>query len=173
MTTVAHPDPSEYAPEFGRYLANVPEPDILAAIEAQSVATQQLLASLDETKAAHRYAPDKWSIKQVLGHLGDGERVFGYRALAIARGQTESLPGWDENEFVDTAAFDAWSLSDLVEQLALLRRANLVLFRNLPAEAWTRRGVANRYTATPRAIAAGLVGHERHHLKVLRERYGI
>ena len=130
-----------------------------------------LLASLDETKAAYRYAEGKWSVKQVIGHFIDCERIFAYRALAIARGETQPLPGFEEDDYVRNASFDNWKLGDLAEHYALVRRANIVLFHNLPDDAWTRRGSASDNPITVRAIAWIIVGHERHHVKVLRERY--
>ena len=166
-------DSTEYAPHFDTYLKNVPEDDALVAIEAQSAETQKLLSGLDEARAAHRYAEGKWSIKEVIGHLIDGERIFSYRALAISRGDQQPLPSWDENEYIATANYDSWSIGDLVEQFAQLRRANIVLFRNMPAEAWTRRGTASGRAISVRALAGVIVGHERHHVRILRERYGL
>jgi DinB superfamily len=165
------PEPSEYHPYFSRYIDLVPEPDVLGAIESQSSATQRLIATLDETKAAFRYAAEKWSIREVLGHMTDTERVMGYRALAIARGETAPLPGFDEGQYASNAAYDTWRLGDIAEQYALVRRSHIVFFRNLPAEAWSRSGIANGNAVTVRALAAIIVGHERHHLGVLRERY--
>lgn len=166
-------DRNEYADFYAGYVSLVPEEDVLAAIDEQSVTTQRLLSSLDDTRAAYRYAEGKWSIKEVVGHFTDAERVFAYRALAIARGDTESLPGFDENDYVRNAAFDTWKFGDLVEAYALTRRATVLLFRNLPPEAWTRRGTANGTTITVRALARIIVGHERHHVGVLGERYGV
>jgi uncharacterized damage-inducible protein DinB len=171
MRTLVRPDTTEYAQPYAGYVSLVPEEDVLAAIEEQSAVTQKLLASLDETKAAYRYAESKWSVKEVLGHFIDSERIFAYRALAIARGETEPLPGFDEQDYVRNARFDAWKLGDLSEHYALVRRATIVLFRNFPEEAWDRRGVASGYPITVRAIAWIIVGHERHHVQVLRERY--
>ena len=162
---------ADYAPFFAGYVANVPEEDILSAIEEQSSETQRLIASLDDERASYRYAEGKWSVKEVIGHITDAERVFGYRALCISRGEKNSLPGFDENEYMRYANFDDWRIGDLAESYALVRRANIVLFRNLPDEAWDRRGVANNNAVTVRALAYIIVGHERHHLKVLRERY--
>ena len=167
------PEPTDYAPFYAGYIDLVPEDDVLSAIETQSSETQKVLASLDEEKAAHRYAEGKWSVKEIFGHLTDAERVFGYRALCIARGDETSLPGFDEQAYVATANFDAWKLGELAEMYALVRRANIVMFRNLPPDAWQRRGVANNTPVTVNALAHMIVGHERHHLKVLRERYKI
>jgi uncharacterized damage-inducible protein DinB len=168
---MTRPDPSEHAPYFSRYIDLVPENDVVTALEAQSDETQKLFASLDDERAAYRYAPDKWSIKGVIGHMTDTERVFAYRLLAIARGDETPLPGFDENEYAKHANFDQWSLRDLTESLAATRRANLLLMRNLSDDDWNRRGVANNNATSARALAFTMLGHERHHLKVLRERY--
>ncbi len=165
------PTSSDYAPAHAVYVALVPEDDILAAIEMQSSETQKLLSSLDEGRAAFRYAADKWSMKEVFGHLVDSERIFGYRALAIARGETQPLPGFDEKAYNANAGFDTWKLGDLAEMYALARRATIVFFRNLSDEAWERRGIASTFQVSVRGLAYVIVGHERHHLKVLRERY--
>ena len=167
------PLPTEYAPAHQAYVDLVPEEDILPAIQAQSTQTQKLLATLDETRGLYRYAEGKWSVKEVLGHLADAERVIGYRALAIARGETQPLPSFDEEEYVRTASFDTWKLGDLSEYYALVRRATIVFFRNLPEEAWMRTGTANDFAVTVRGLAWVIVGHERHHLNVLREKYRI
>jgi uncharacterized damage-inducible protein DinB len=171
MHSPIRPASDEYAQPYAEYVSLVPEDDILGAIEAQSAVTQKLLSSLDESKAAYRYAESKWSVKEVLGHFTDAERVFAYRALAIARGETQPLPGFDENDYVRNASFDTWKLGDLAEHYALVRRSSIVMFRNFPQEAWERRGTASDYPITARAIAWIIVGHERHHVKVLRERY--
>ncbi len=165
------PAPTDYAGFYANYVSLVPEEEVLSAIETQSSETQKLMASIDEARGAYRYAEGKWSVKEVFGHVTDAERVFGYRALCIARGDQTSLPGFDEQEYMRLANFDDWRIGDLAELYALNRRANIVFFRNLPEEAWDRRGVANNSPVTVRALAYIIVGHERHHVKVLRERY--
>ena len=165
------PAETDYAPPYAEYVANVTEDDILAATERQSSETQKLIASIDESRAAFRYAESKWSVKEVIGHLVDAERIMAYRALAFARGETQPLPGFDEGEYVRYAHFDDWRIGDLGEEYALVRRTNIVFFRNLPAEAWERRGVASDFPVTVRALAYIIVGHERHHLNVLKERF--
>ncbi len=167
------PTPNEYAPAHAPYVDLVPEDDILGVIEQQSSETQRVFSALDESKAAYRYAEGKWSVKQVLGHIIDGERIIGYRLLAVARGEKQPLPGFDENLYVENAHFDAWKLGDLAEHYALVRRATIVLLRNLPEDAWSRRGIANTAEVSVLGLAYVIVGHERHHLKVLRERYRI
>ena len=168
---MTRPTSSDVSPAHYEYIKLVPEDDVLSAMERQSSLTQKILASLDEGKAAFRYAEQKWSIKQVFGHLADAERVLSYRALAIARGETQPLPSFDENAYAEEASFDDWKLGDLAEQYALVRRASIVFFRNLPKDAWERRGKAAGHEVTVRALAYSIVGHERHHLNVLRERY--
>ena len=171
MANVGHPDPAEYAPYYANYVGNVTEDDVVAALEAQARATAELLARVDEEKASYRYAPEKWSVKQIVGHVTDAERIFAYRALAVARGDKNSLPGFDENDYVRNANFDEIPFVDLVEGLAATRRATLALVRGLSREAWTRAGTANENKISARAVAYVIVGHERHHVRVLRERY--
>ena len=165
------PDETDYAHYFKRYIDLAPETDIVTAMEKQGDETQQLIASLTEDKSAYRYAPEKWSIKGVLGHVADGEKIFGYRLLAIARGDKQSLPGFEENDYANNAHFDSWSLRDLGEYLAAARRTNLLAMKNLSETDWNRRGIANNNETTALALAFTMLGHERHHLKVLRERY--
>ena len=169
----SRPQPDEYAGHFGRYVEAVPDGDIVAFMESQGNATQKMLASIGEEKGGYRYEPGKWSIKQVIGHVADAERVFAYRLMAIARGEKQSLPGFDENDYVNSANFDARPLSELAEGLAATRRATLALVRSLDEEAWNRRGLASNNPVSARALAWVTAGHERHHLNVLRDRYGI
>jgi DinB superfamily len=165
------PQPNEYAPYFDRYISLVSEDDVVGAMERQTGETAALLAGIGEEKAKFRYAPEKWSVKQVVGHVADAERVFAYRLLCIARGETQSLPGFDENDYMRGSNFDALPFAQIVEGLADTRRATLSLLRSLSDEAWSRRGVANDNPVSVRALAAMLLGHERHHVRVLKERY--
>lgn len=165
------PAPTEYAPYFARYVDLVPEDDICAALREQGSATESILQLLNDKQASFRYAPDKWSVKQLVGHVTDAERIFGYRALAIARGETRQLPGFDEKSYGVTGEFDRRPWADLIGELATVRQATVALFRGLPEEAWERSGVANDNRITVRSLAYVTLGHERHHLNVLRERY--
>jgi len=165
------PEPNEYHPAFAGYINRVPETDILGALAAQLEETRALLGSFDADRAGHRYAEGKWSIREIAGHLGDGERVFGYRALAIARGDQQSLPGFEENDYIAAANYDLWSMPDLIELFSTLRASNILFLRMLDEAAWSRVGTANGNPTTPRALAYIMVGHERHHLNVIRERY--
>lgn len=170
---MTRPTASEYSPYHAGYVALVPEEDVLSAMEQQSSEMQKVLASLDEARGAHRYAEGKWSVKEVIGHVVDSERIFGYRALAFARGESQALPGFDEKAYVENASFGDWKLGELAELYAVVRRANIVFFKNLREELWDRRGTASDVPVSVRGIAYVIVGHERHHLNVLRERYGV
>jgi hypothetical protein len=169
----SRPEATEYAPFYAGYVANVPEDDVLAALRSGGRELESLLAPVAESRAGHRYAPDKWSVREMIGHLIDAERVFSYRALRLARGDRTPLPAFDENEFVRAAGSDARTLTDLAEELALVRESSLRLFASMPAEAWTRRGVVNGNETSVRALAYIIAGHGRHHVRILRERYGL
>lgn len=165
------PGSDEHAPYYERYVRLVPDGDVIATLEQQARDTQALLGGLAADKAAYRYAPGKWSVREVLGHMTDSERVFAYRALSFARGDGAELPGFDEGEYAQAAGFERVALQDLLADFAAVRAATLALFRRLDAPAWERRGVANGAGVSVRALAWILAGHERHHVAVLRERY--
>jgi len=164
------PDPSEYAPFYANYIALVTETDIVATLAAQLDRFLTLFRPVPEAVGNVRHAPYTWSIKEVVGHLADAERVFGYRAMRIARGDATPLPGYDENAFTAAGEFDRMPLADLVEEFETLRLGNLCLFRHLPDAAWTRLGTANGSPISVRALAWILVGHVRHHAAILRKR---
>jgi uncharacterized damage-inducible protein DinB len=172
MTTNGRrPGTGEYDEYFQRYIDLVTEDDIVAALDAQVHETSTLLGAINEEQAAHRYEAGKWSMKQVVGHIVDAERVFAYRALCIARGDRGSLPGFDEQSFGENGGFDARAMNDLADELATVRRSTVMMLRGLSDEAWARSGVANDTPISVRALAFIMLGHERHHLRVLRERY--
>lgn len=167
-----HPDPSEYAPHFQRYIDQTTgADDVLSAMETQVAELRALVGGLDAAKAGYRYADGKWSIREVIGHLADGERVFGYRGMCIARGETQSLPGFDENLYGENSPAGARTLADILDEFSELRSSNLRMFRALTPEAWKRIGTANDKEISTRAIAYVILGHTRHHIKVLTERY--
>lgn len=169
MVTV--PDPSEYAPYFGQYISQVEGIDLFKALTTGMEATQELLRPLTEQQGLHRYADGKWSIKEVIGHLIDAERIFAYRALRYARADATELHGFDENAFVANARFNAVPLADLATEFSLVRHANLLLFRQLNEEEWSRAGTANKNRMSVRAMAWTIAGHEVHHRRILQERY--
>lgn len=167
------PAPAD-CPEFYRgYLARVPDGDVLAHLEQQGRATVERLRDLDEGAAGSAYAPGKWTVKDVLGHLIDVERVFSYRALCCARGEPTPQPGFDQDAYVASGGFGGRRLSALLSEYERVRAATLALYAGLAPEAWERRGVANGVPLTPRLLAWVTAGHELHHLAVLRERYGV
>ena len=171
--TVARPASDEYFEYYGKYIGLVPDEDALVPLRDQLEDTLALLRPLDEKKSKHRYAPDKWSVKEVLGHLSDCERIFAYRALRIGRGDTTPIEGFDENAYIPPAHFDDRPLDDLIEDYERVRDATLSLFNGLDEEALLRRGTANDKTVSVRAIGWIIAGHELHHRGILIERYGL
>lgn len=169
--TTTRPEANEYAPYFEKYVSLVPADDVLATLSRQLEDTLATLRSIPEEKADSRYAEGKWSIKELVGHMADCERIFGYRALCFARNDQTPLPGFEQDDYVKGGNFDEHRLNDLIEELELARKANLSLFRHLNPEAWTRTGDANGSQASVRAIAYIMAGHETHHMRILRERY--
>lgn len=174
MSPYPPPTADEYGAPYAGYVARVPAgSDILDLLARQGEATPTRLRAVPEARGGHRYAPGKWSVKEVIGHLADVERVMAYRALRTARGDATPLPGFDENAYVPLSGADAQPLTLLADEWADVRRATLSLFRHLPPDAWTRRGTASGFPVTVRALAWIIAGHERHHLGVLAERYGL
>ena len=170
---IARPAAGEFIEYYKKYIDLVPGEDALPALRSQIGETARLLRPLDDTKALHRYAPGKWSVKEVVGHLADGERVFAYRALRMGRGDETPLPGFDENAYVPAGRFDRRSLADVVQEYESVRAASLALFGSMDEEALVRRGVANNAPITVRALAWIVAGHELHHRGLLIERYGL
>ena len=167
------PGPEEFPPYFARYVALVTEHDVLSALRGQVDVVKQFAAQVPKEQELHAYAPGKWTIRQVMGHLADVERVFGYRVLRFSRADDTPLPGFDENTYVDHATFDDLSLGDLVEDLVLVRAANVRLLAALREPQWSQSGIANGTHVTVKAMAYMMAGHVRHHLNVLHERYGV
>jgi hypothetical protein len=167
----ARPTAGEFFEYYGKYIALVPDGDVRALLERQITETASYIRSRGDNWAMSRYAPGKWSVKEVIGHLCDAERVFSYRALRIARGDTTPLAGFDENTYVPNGNFDARTVADLLEDFVAVRAATLKLVRSFDEAAWSRRGTASEKEITVRALAFIIAGHERHHLGILRERY--
>lgn len=167
------PDASEYAPFYEKYVSLVPDGDIVQILNWQFAETSALLASISAAQAASRYAEGKWSVKELIGHVIDSERVFGYRALRFARGDRTPLPGFDQDVFNEHASFDDYSVDELADEYGQVRRGHLSLFRHLDADAWMRAGEASGHPVSVRALAYIIAGHELHHLKILRERYAV
>jgi hypothetical protein len=175
MTTAsrARPDVSEYAPFFHGYVTAVPDGDVVELLRSGGRELLDAIRGVPEARGGHRYGPDKWTIREVIGHLIDAERIFTYRAVRFARGDQTMLPGFDENEYVKTAGSDLRTLADLARELEAVRESTVLLFESLPDDAWIRKGNANGREMSVRALAYVTAGHPRHHLRILRERYGV
>jgi hypothetical protein len=171
--SLVRPESSEYAPFYAGYVARVPEDDIVSVLQKQADEIRDLARALPAAKETFRYADGKWSIREVLGHLIDGERVFGYRAFCFSRGEQAPLPSFDENQYVAAAAADTIPLADLASEFAGVRGSNLAFLRRLSAAEGARVGTASGKPITVRALAYIMAGHPRHHVAVLRERYGV
>jgi uncharacterized damage-inducible protein DinB len=165
------PGSTEHDPYYSRYIDQVPEGDVLDTLGWQMGDTLVFIRGLPEAAGSSRYAPGKWSVKEVLGHMADTERIFAYRALRVARGDRTPLPGFEQDDYVREGRFDRRPLAALASEFESVRNATLSLFRSLDDEALLRRGVANKVEITPRALAYIIAGHERHHLEILRTRY--
>ena len=171
MSRMKAPDHTEAADYYFTYINQVDPGDIRDILEAQGREALSMLAEIPESRADYRYAPEKWTIRQVVNHVNDAERVFSYRALWFARGFEAPLPSYDQNIAIASANVDMRSLRDHVEEFRAIRSATVPLFRHLPDDAWDRRGVASSHPVTVRALAYIIAGHVAHHLKILRERY--
>jgi hypothetical protein len=165
------PEASEYSPYYGKYIALVRGTDLIGALEAQIPESLAVFHGIGDEKALHCYAPGKWSIKEVLGHLTDAERIFAYRALRFARNDARPLLGFDQDPYVAAAGSDARPWSDMIAEFEHVRRASILLFRGFSPEAAMRAGVASDASVTVRALGYIIAGHELHHMGILRERY--
>jgi uncharacterized damage-inducible protein DinB len=166
------PGPGEYAPFFAGYVAKSQDcADPVQKLDEQMSEFLALLEDVAEEKQLHRYAPGKWSVKDVVGHLIDAERIFAYRALRIARGDQTPLPGFDENNYVPAAEADRFDWQTLLEEFIIVRRSTILMLSRLPDEAWTRSGTASNNPTSVRALLYIMIGHVAHHLDILRERY--
>lgn len=165
------PRSDEHSPYYARYTALVPAGDIIATLDQQGGEAADLFAGLTPAQADHRYAEGKWSLKEVLGHLIDAERIFTYRALRFGRADATPLAGFDENAYVPAGDFGERSMADLVAEFRAVRAATIAFLRGLPAAAMTRGGEASGAYVTVRGLAWITAGHELHHRKIVRERY--
>jgi hypothetical protein len=174
LTTIDRPAPGEFASFYARYIEYLPrEADVVATLSAQLESLPRVLALAGEGRASYRYAEGKWSVREVVGHLADAERVFAYRLMRIARGDTTPLPGFDENEYVRAAEFERRPLAEVVTEWTTVRRSTLSLASGLDAAAWERRGTANDAAISARALLYITAGHTEHHLSILKTRYGL
>lgn len=165
------PGKDEHVEYYSMYIDRVPDGDIVAKLESQVHETLAFLRAIPESKHDYRYAPGKWSIKEIVGHLGDGERVFQYRAWRFSRADTTPVPGFEENLYVANSRFSKMSMDDLISEFEHLRYASIRLFSGIDAEGMQRRGTANDAEVSVRAIAWIIAGHVDHHEEIIRTRY--
>jgi hypothetical protein len=165
------PATDEYAPYYGRYVDLVPAGNIIATLRQQMRDTISLIAGLTEQQALHRYSPGKWSLKEVIGHIIDSERIFAYRALRIARNDKTPLPGFEQDGYVINGPYHQRERSEIAKEYEVVREASIYLLEGLSEEAWDRRGKASEAEVSVRAMGWIISGHEIHHKNVIRERY--
>jgi len=165
------PEKGEFLPYYERYINLVGSGDVLATLSRQMAETQGLLRSLPASVATYRYAPGKWSVNEVIGHLIDSERIFAARALCFARNDRAPLPGFEQDDYVSNSSFDSYPINELASEMESVRESTIFLFKHLQEEAWMRRGIASGAEVSVRALAHIIAGHELHHREILRARY--
>lgn len=165
------PAKSEFLPYYERYISLVPEGDVVATLSTQIAETLALLRGLPTSVSTYRYAPDKWTVNEVVGHMIDSERIFAIRALRFSRNDPNPLPGFEQDDYVRNSTFDSYPLSELASELEAVRQATVFLFKHMDEQAWTRRGIANNAEVSVRALAYIIAGHELHHREILTSRY--
>ena len=172
-TTISRPSADEYLAYYDRYITLVPEGNLVDILADQQRDTMRMLRSVDDERGLYAYAPGKWTIKEVIGHLSDAERIFAYRALRFARADGQPVAGFDENAYVPAGRFNERPIADLADEFQAIRSATVHLFRYLDEDEMARRGIANSHPISVRALGFVIAGHERHHAKLLRDRYGV
>ena len=171
MSTTTRPDRTEASAYYFKYIDQVGEGDICRILEAQLAEALTFLRGIPDARSGHRYATDKWTIREVVGHMNDTERLFVFRAFWFARGFADPLPSFDQQAAAAASGADARSWASHVEEFGAVRAATLAFFQNLPGEAWTRRGIASDNPFTVRALAYLTAGHATHHMDILRRQY--
>lgn len=166
------PNKNEYLEVQEKYVALVPsEGDLLTILKEQTEVMHSLLSGLTEEQGSYRYAPEKWSIKQVIGHLTDNDRIMSYRLLCFARGEQAPMPGYEENDYAAAGEFDRCTLEQMIGHYRTVRESTIALVASLPEDSWTRTGNFYDISMSVRAQACLIIGHERHHMNILKERY--
>jgi uncharacterized damage-inducible protein DinB len=165
------PNPEEHAAYYSTYINQVPDGDILDLMNQQMKEIENFISKIDEEKSKYRYASDKWSIREVFGHILDGERIFAYRALRFSRDDKTEIAGFDQNNYITNSNYDSIPLANLLEQFLALRNANILLFKTFSDEMWLKSGIASKNLISVRAIAYVMVGHCTHHVNVIQTKY--
>lgn len=168
---MSRPQPAEYDPYYERYISLVPETEIIKSLETQMAELKSLFKVVAEETGTFTYAEGKWTVKEVLSHLIDGERIFAYRVLRIARGDRTPIEGFEQDDYIKNSHANSRTIADLLHELDLLREANVLFFNDLVPSDWTRVGIANDVEISVRSLAWIMVGHIRHHAAILQERY--
>lgn len=169
---LGRPQPGEYADYAQADIDLVQGDDILRILDRQMIESQRLLGAVSDRRAATlTYAPGKWTLKQVVGHLSDDERIFAYRALSVARNDPKPLPGFEEKDYVKHGGFETRRFEELLDELRVVREATIAFVRGLTPEAWLRKGFVNGYPASVRGLAFHIAGHELHHLRIVKDKY--
>jgi len=162
------PDETEYTPWAKGYVDGVEGTDVLAILSANTKEFLALAAGLD---GDFSYGRGKWTVKEVIGHVTDTERIFAYRLLCVARADETPFPGFEQDDYLAVSRFNERTLADLLAEFEAVRQASTLLIRGLPDDCWSRRGTVSGFSVTPRGLAFQLAGHERHHFRILRDRY--
>jgi len=168
---MTRPDTTEYDPYHEKYVSLVADADIIETLASQPRRLHDLVIATPEERGSFAYADGKWSVKELLGHLIDGERMFAYRVFRISRGDETPIEGFEQDGYIENAYSNLRTFADLLEEFSLLRRANMIFFNNLTADAWPRTGTANNARISVRALVYIMAGHVEHHFRILRERY--
>lgn len=171
LAILSRPDAAEYAPYYGKYISLIPAGDLIKIMNEQFERTLATLHSISETQSLTRYESDKWSIKEVVGHMVDTERIMSYRALRIGRGDETPLPGFEQDDYVRHTNFDARPFAEIVHEFQAVRQATLALFRSFEEAALRRRGTASNFAVSALALTHIVAGHEKHHMNVLQTKY--
>ena len=165
------PKPEDYDAIYRGYISLIGDDDIIEVLEEQRKTFEKFLKTFTEKQGNFSYADGKWTVKEVLGHVIDTEKIMAYRALAIARGEKQSLPGFEQDDYVAESNFNNRSLNDLINEFLTTRESNIILFKSFDEEIFKRRGIASEAEVTVRALIYIIAGHEKHHMNILRERY--
>jgi hypothetical protein len=165
------PSTEEYMAYYEQYVSLVGESPLIESLAKQLTSTTELLSDIPEQQSNYLYAEGKWTLKEVIGHISDTERVMSYRLLRIARGDKTPLPGYDQDEFMNGSSFQDWTLSQIIEDYISVRKSTITLLRGISDEAWQRMGTANGADISARALAYIIAGHELHHWNVIHNKY--
>ncbi len=172
MNSLALPTPEEYAPFYADYVQRAAQTeDVIAALPKQIEEIQNALGKLSDAQALFKPAPTEWSIKEVVGHINDTERIFSYRLLRVSRGDATPLPGFEQDDYVRASNFDSRALPDLIQEFEHLRNANILAIKNMSTDAALRRGIVSGATISARGLIYMLAGHVAHHMASLHEKY--